>query len=467
MEGLLQQRADPNTVVPGVVDTALVAACREGFAHVTQLLIEGQADVAQGKADTSKASPLSVAAQNGHIEVARLLLDSGASPNQVTADDGRSPLLQASQDGHLEVARLLLDRGADPNSGKLDTGTTPLYMAAQDGHADIAQLLLERNADPNAPKTDTGSTPLYMASQEGCSAVVKVLLANGADPSLTTMGDGRGALFAAGQRGCVGVVLQLLLAGADPNQETTDMRATPLIATTHDGHLEAAQLLAVFGANVSHVVGAHADSGTAYLFASCLGHHGMAAWLDAVKDHSPVEVAAGSRMHEALNLALRLGLVDVAVPHNADAGALAPAATGSDGTKAPPHPPLLPDVSRMREASRIAATADLWPGMKPVCRDTQRLVRAAHTGWKPSTHWLHHSTFRAGVHAVLLVMERQFRLKQSRDGAVSVDSATLVHTAGARQCENEATVDLWLPAELWLLVCSKLLRCDWAVKTGL
>jgi ankyrin repeat domain-containing protein 17 len=54
-------------------------------------------------------SPLS---QDGHVEVARLLLDSGAQVN-MPADSFESPLTLAACGGHVELAALLIERGAN------------------------------------------------------------------------------------------------------------------------------------------------------------------------------------------------------------------------------------------------------------------------------------------------------------------------------------------------------------------
>ena len=49
---------------------------------------------------------LMLAADNGHLEVARLLLEAGADKN-CCDDDGMTALLLAADKGHLEVAHLL------------------------------------------------------------------------------------------------------------------------------------------------------------------------------------------------------------------------------------------------------------------------------------------------------------------------------------------------------------------------
>ena len=49
-------------------------------------------------------------------------------------DSVATPLFIAAQEGHVDVARLLLEAGVDYEKARTDTGTTPLFMAAQKGH---------------------------------------------------------------------------------------------------------------------------------------------------------------------------------------------------------------------------------------------------------------------------------------------------------------------------------------------
>ena len=58
------------------------------------------------------ATALILAAQSGHVEVVRLLLEAGADKD-VADDDGATALMEAAYRGHVEVVRLLLEAGAD------------------------------------------------------------------------------------------------------------------------------------------------------------------------------------------------------------------------------------------------------------------------------------------------------------------------------------------------------------------
>ena len=60
--------------------------------------------------------------------------------------DGATPLFMAAQEGQLEVARLLLNANADTDKATQD-GATPFDVAAQRGHLEVLRLLQESNTD--------------------------------------------------------------------------------------------------------------------------------------------------------------------------------------------------------------------------------------------------------------------------------------------------------------------------------
>lgn len=83
------------------------------------------------------------------MEVARLLLDSGAQVN-MPADSFESPLTLAACGGHVELAALLIERGANLEEVN-DEGYTPLMEAAREGHEEMVALLLAQGEIPWIP----------------------------------------------------------------------------------------------------------------------------------------------------------------------------------------------------------------------------------------------------------------------------------------------------------------------------
>lgn len=57
-----------------------------------------------------------------------------------------TPLMEAAQEGHLELVKYLLQANANVHA-QTQTGDTALTYACENGHTDVADLLLECNAD--------------------------------------------------------------------------------------------------------------------------------------------------------------------------------------------------------------------------------------------------------------------------------------------------------------------------------
>ena len=128
------------------------------------------------------------------IEVLKELLKFGADVNKPKCFDYNldgleekiSPLHAAAEYGHTEIVKILLEHGANVNAVLLEEviHNTPLHKAAQYGHLEIMKLLLENGADINA--NIEGYTPLFFAAMHGTSMeVIEYLLKCGANPNLT------------------------------------------------------------------------------------------------------------------------------------------------------------------------------------------------------------------------------------------------------------------------------------------
>ena len=57
-------------------------------------------------------------------------------------DNGETPLYIASYNGHVEVVKVLAESGADINKADSD-GLTPLEVARSENHTDVIEILLE------------------------------------------------------------------------------------------------------------------------------------------------------------------------------------------------------------------------------------------------------------------------------------------------------------------------------------
>jgi ankyrin repeat protein len=210
--------------------TALHYAAREGCIDCARALVDAGADL--DVIDPERVTPLVLALENLHYDLAIYLIEAGADVNKWDLF-GRSPLYMAadtntlpvmgngamvvipSMDEHtaLDVGRLLLDEGADPNlrlkrrppyrnvpqdrggDTILAQGATALLRAARAGDVEFTRLLLERGALVDLPSKE-GVTPLMAAAgvefgqrvtrgrnrtETGIIETMKLLIAAGAD----------------------------------------------------------------------------------------------------------------------------------------------------------------------------------------------------------------------------------------------------------------------------------------------
>jgi hypothetical protein len=88
-------------------------------------------------------------------------------------EHGVTALMRAAQNGHVRIARALLQNGADANIKRNDKFTA-LALAAFFGHTEVVRALMEYGADSRAA-TRNGTSPQMWASARTFNAVAKSL----------------------------------------------------------------------------------------------------------------------------------------------------------------------------------------------------------------------------------------------------------------------------------------------------
>ena len=155
--------------------TLLHQACHEGHLHVAKYLIEEQNVLAQ-VSDKNKSSPLHLACANGNVQLIKYLVNSKAKLDPLSKNSEHNiPLHYASMDGRFDAVKFFLDtQKLDPNV-KGSGGSTPLHFACQHGYLSIVQYLIENwKCDPLC-KNDLSCTPLDIAVLSGHLKIVKYI----------------------------------------------------------------------------------------------------------------------------------------------------------------------------------------------------------------------------------------------------------------------------------------------------
>lgn len=92
--------------------------------------------------EETQETALTLACCGGFLEVADFLIKAGADIELGAS----TPLMEAAQEGHLDLVRYLLESAADVHA-QTQTGDTALTYACENGHTDVADLLLQFGAD--------------------------------------------------------------------------------------------------------------------------------------------------------------------------------------------------------------------------------------------------------------------------------------------------------------------------------
>jgi ankyrin repeat protein len=251
--------------------TPISIAAENGFLEIVKILVAKGVDIRQ--TDRFGLNPLSHAAYNCQLEVVRFLLELDPSQPHLDCQNiyGETALSRAIVRRDEKVVRLLLDKGANPNGGaefgkevtvsvlpgskKADPYApylrklTPLSYAVRSRHAGLCTLLLAApRIDPNI--TDHyGWSPLMCAASYGYKSMVSLLLQDTrVDPNLPNPWK-QTPLLRAALMGHTAVMAKLLERPDVDADRGGQIGRTPLSISAITGNHQAVELLLRHGVN--------------------------------------------------------------------------------------------------------------------------------------------------------------------------------------------------------------------------
>ena len=134
-------------------------------------------------------TPVMLAAERGHSEVLKTLLEHGGKVDE-SDEEGKTALLYAIRKQHKDCVKILLEEGADPDgipfqfseSEPEERGLSPIFYAIKQNNFDTVKLLLQANCNLRLLgylKEDSYATPLEFAISKQRFRIARMLLASG------------------------------------------------------------------------------------------------------------------------------------------------------------------------------------------------------------------------------------------------------------------------------------------------
>jgi ankyrin repeat protein len=157
-------------------ETPLFMAAQIGHIEIVKFLIDEVRLPIHKLRPLARGLPIHAACEGGHNDIVTYLIEKGSSLEHVD-QGGRSPIVLAAMTGSLATVNILIAHQVKLNLPGRQF--TPMISAAAFGHLDILDRLVRANASLNLPNCN-GVTPIEAAVNHSHERIVRYLIAQGA-----------------------------------------------------------------------------------------------------------------------------------------------------------------------------------------------------------------------------------------------------------------------------------------------
>ena len=159
---------------------AIVAIAGAGNIEMLEFLLE-QTEIDLSATDMNGNNALLISLQNGHKEMAEMVIKRAPNLVAVANRKGESPVRFATHKGLIDIVKCLVENGADPNQPDCN-GNTPLASAIRDNRKEMTEYLVRelqcdlghKNKNGRSPIADGLTSAFYAKNAKECIWLLKL-----------------------------------------------------------------------------------------------------------------------------------------------------------------------------------------------------------------------------------------------------------------------------------------------------
>ncbi len=213
-ELLYRRKANINTLSKQN-ETIFMIACIEGRRDLIQFIFDKGIEI--NAVNSKGESALAYAVRGNNIEIINFLINNNININMIDNDGNLPPLFLAAEHGHVDVLKLLLEKGINVNH-RNNINLNACHIAIKHDKPEFLQELIKHGADIHATFGIQKTTLLIFASKKKKSKTVNYLLTQSVDVNFRDA-DNKSALCYAIELSCFEIVEQLFYITEYTNEE--------------------------------------------------------------------------------------------------------------------------------------------------------------------------------------------------------------------------------------------------------